>query len=101
MRGPAFFAYADNYLIDVNCGIIMDVKASRAVRQAEVEIGMTDLVGEATDRPVIEFEGRACNQKQLQRGSWSAQRRFCCRSRLLSRAMSELSGQSRPALPLS
>jgi transposase len=36
MRGPAFFAYADNYLIDVRHGIIMDVEASRAVRQAEV-----------------------------------------------------------------
>src|SRR4030095_16767475 len=35
MRGPAFFAYADNYLIDVKCGIIMDVEASRAIRQAE------------------------------------------------------------------
>jgi hypothetical protein len=33
MRGPAFFAYADNYLIDVKFGIIMDVKASRAIRQ--------------------------------------------------------------------
>jgi transposase len=36
MRGPAFFAYADNYLIDVKVGIIMDVEASRAIRQAEV-----------------------------------------------------------------
>jgi hypothetical protein len=36
MRGPAFFAYADNYLIDVKFGIIMDVEASRAIRQAEV-----------------------------------------------------------------
>jgi transposase len=36
MRGPAFFAYADNYLIDVKCGIIVDVEASRAIRQAEV-----------------------------------------------------------------
>jgi transposase len=36
MRGPAFFAYADNYLVDVKVGIIMDVKASRAIRQAEV-----------------------------------------------------------------
>jgi hypothetical protein len=35
-RGPAFFAYADNYLIDVKFGIIMDVEASRAIRQAEV-----------------------------------------------------------------
>jgi len=36
MRGPAFFAYADNYLIDVKFGIILDVKATRAIRQAEV-----------------------------------------------------------------
>src|ERR1700748_832991 len=35
MRGPAFFAYSDNYLIDVKFGIIMDVEASRAIRQAE------------------------------------------------------------------
>jgi hypothetical protein len=39
MRGPAFFAYSDNYLIDVKFGIIMDVEASRAIRQAEVEAG--------------------------------------------------------------
>jgi len=37
MRGPAFFAYSDNYLIDVKFGIIMDVEASRAIRQGEVE----------------------------------------------------------------
>jgi transposase len=37
MRGPAFFAYADNYLIDVKVGVIMDVEASRAIRQAEVD----------------------------------------------------------------
>ena len=36
MRGPAFFAYADNYLIDVKAAVIIDVEASRAVRQAEV-----------------------------------------------------------------
>jgi transposase len=36
MKSAAFFAYADNYLIDVKFGIIMDVEASRAVRQAEV-----------------------------------------------------------------
>src|SRR3974390_1937462 len=35
MRGPAFFAYSDNYLIDVKFGIIMDVAASRALPQAE------------------------------------------------------------------
>ena len=36
MRGPAFFAYADNYLVDVKFGVIVDVEASRAIRQAEV-----------------------------------------------------------------
>jgi len=41
MRGPAFFAYADNYLIDVKFGIIVDVEASRAIRQAEVGTAKT------------------------------------------------------------
>jgi transposase len=36
LRGPAFFAYADNYLVDVQSAVIVDVEASRAVRQAEV-----------------------------------------------------------------
>jgi transposase len=40
-RGPAFFAYSDNYLIDVKFGIIMDVEASRAIRQAEVGVAKT------------------------------------------------------------
>src|SRR4029434_10967136 len=35
LKGPALFAYADNYLIDVQFGVIVDVEASRAVRQAE------------------------------------------------------------------
>ena len=41
MRGPAFFAYADNYLIDVKFGVILDVEASRAIRQAEVGAAKT------------------------------------------------------------
>ena len=43
MRGAAFFAYADNYLIDVQCGVIVDVEASRAIRQAEVGAARTML----------------------------------------------------------
>jgi hypothetical protein len=35
MRGPAFFAYADNYLIDVKSGIIIDVEALRASARAK------------------------------------------------------------------
>jgi len=49
MRGPAFFAYADNYLIDVKCGIIMDVEASRAIRQAEVGAAKT-MIDRTEDR---------------------------------------------------
>src|SRR6202008_2726651 len=41
LRGRAFFAYSDNYLIDVKFGIIMDVEASRAIRQAEVGAAKT------------------------------------------------------------
>ena len=41
LRNAAFFAYANNYLIDVKCGIIMDVEASRAIRQAEVGASQT------------------------------------------------------------
>jgi hypothetical protein len=43
LKGPAFFAYADNYLIDVRFGVIVDVEASRAVRQAEVGAAQTML----------------------------------------------------------
>jgi transposase len=41
LRNAAFFAYANNYLIDVKFGIIMDVEASRAIRQAEVGASRT------------------------------------------------------------
>ena len=48
LRNAAFFAYADNYLIDVKFGIIMDVEASRAIRQAEV--GASQAMIERTER---------------------------------------------------
>jgi transposase len=41
LKSAAFFAYADNYLIDVKFGVIMDVEASRAIRQAEVGASQT------------------------------------------------------------
>jgi hypothetical protein len=40
-KGPAFFAYSDNYLIGVKFGVIVDVEASRAIRQAEVSAAKT------------------------------------------------------------
>jgi transposase len=36
LKGHAFFAYAANYLIDLDHAVIVDVEASRAIRQAEV-----------------------------------------------------------------
>jgi len=47
-KGPAFFAYSDNYLIDVKFGVIVDVEASRSIRQAEVGAAKTMI--ERTER---------------------------------------------------
>src|SRR6516225_6630080 len=38
---PAFYAYADNYLVDLKNAVIMDVEATTAVRQAEVGAAKT------------------------------------------------------------
>src|SRR5512133_297305 len=35
-RGPAFFAYSANYLIDTDNAVIVDVEATTAIRQAEI-----------------------------------------------------------------
>ena len=43
LKGYAFFAYATNYLIDTDNAIILDVEASRAIRQAEVGASRTML----------------------------------------------------------
>ncbi len=43
-KGPAFFAYSDNYLIDTDNAIIVDVEASRSIRQAEVGATRTMVV---------------------------------------------------------
>jgi transposase len=40
-KGPAFFAYSTNYLIDLDNAVIVDVEASTAVRQAEVTAART------------------------------------------------------------
>src|SRR6202142_1889213 len=42
-KGPAFFAYSDTYLIGVKFGVIVDVEASRSIRQAEVGAARTML----------------------------------------------------------
>jgi transposase len=42
-KGHAFFAYGANYLIDADHGVIVDVEATRAIRQAEVGAAQTML----------------------------------------------------------
>jgi IS5 family transposase len=42
-KGHAFFAYATNYLIDTDNAVILDVEATRAIRQAEVGAARTML----------------------------------------------------------
>ena len=48
-RKAAFFAYADNYLIDTDHAVIVDVEISRAIRQAETGAAKT-MVDRAFDR---------------------------------------------------
>jgi IS5 family transposase len=49
LKGYAFFAYADNYLIDLKAAIIVDVEATRAIRQAEVGAAKT-MIKRTADR---------------------------------------------------
>ncbi|KIC09723.1 transposase [Leisingera sp. ANG-M1] len=35
-KGPAFFSYSDNYLINTDHRVIVDVEATRSIRQAEI-----------------------------------------------------------------
>jgi transposase len=53
--GPAFYAYADNYLIDLKHAVILDVEATTAVRQAEVTAAKTMITrtaGRLDARPI-------------------------------------------------
>ena len=40
-KGPAYFAYSTNYMIDTDNAVILDVEATRSVRQAEVGAART------------------------------------------------------------
>jgi hypothetical protein len=92
MRGPAFFAYADNYLVDVKSGIIMDVEASRAIRQ----------VSHAKNDPRVHDEA----ESSIQRWAEDAQMATVIRADLVlsaaadgrpRRGDSDSRGQCRPA----
>ena len=47
--GPAYYAYADNYLIDLKHAVILDVEGTTAVRQAEVTAAKT-MITRTADR---------------------------------------------------
>ena len=112
MRGPAFFAYADNYLIDVKFGIIMDVEASRAIRQAEVGAAKT-MIERTEECFDIKPErlaadtayGSAANlnwagQRQEDRTAHSGHRQIQARGRhLLARGLHLLQGGQHLHLP--
>ena len=49
LKGHAFFAYATNYLIGLDHAVIVDVEASRAIRQAEVGSART-MIARTQDR---------------------------------------------------
>ena len=79
MRGAAFFAYADNYLIDVKFGVIMDVEASRAIRQAEVRASKT-MIERTEERFDIKPEWLAADtaywfRRRISTGSSTSRRR--------------------------
>jgi len=54
-KGPAFFAYSANYMIDTDHAVILDVEASRSVRQAELG-AMQTMLDRTNDRFAINPE---------------------------------------------
>jgi hypothetical protein len=48
-KGHAFFANADNYSIDLKAAVVVDVEATRAIRQAEVGAART-MIERTADR---------------------------------------------------
>jgi transposase len=57
-KGHAFFAYANNYLIDTDHGVIVDVEATRAIRQAEVGAART------MNRDALRHKARVLGRRQ-------------------------------------
>jgi hypothetical protein len=109
---PAFFAYADNYLIDVKFGIIMDVEATRAIRQPEVGAART-MIERTVARFGIKAERRAADtaygsaanlnwvvNDKKHRSAYTSDRQVQGRGRhLLARGLHLLQGGQRLHLP--
>lgn len=54
-KGPAYFAYSANYMIDTDHAVILDVEATRSVRQAELG-AMQTMIDRTSDRFAINPE---------------------------------------------
>jgi transposase len=65
-KGHAFFAYADNYLIDLKAAVILDVEPTRAIRQAEVAAARTMI--ERTAEALRAQAREACRRQRLRFG---------------------------------
>lgn len=99
MKGHAFFAYATNYLIDMDHAVIVDVEASRAIRQAEVGAART-MIDRAQDRFGLYPERLAADSAYGSARCWAgwctsaASSRISRSSTSRSVAMGPSSGQS-------
>src|SRR5580700_9714847 len=69
-KGPAFFAYSDNYLIDVKFGVIVDVEASRSIRPGRGRRGEDH--ARANRGALRSQAGAACGRYRL-RGGFDAE----------------------------
>ena len=65
-KGHAFFAYSDNYLIDLKAAIIVDVEPTRAIRQAEVGAART-MIDRVEERFGL-YPERLCRRQRLRIG---------------------------------
>src|SRR5215472_6199577 len=71
---PAFYAYSDNYLVDLKNAAIMDVEATTAVRQAEVGdagYGSAEMVGWLVDEREIEPHVKLMDKSERTDGTFS------------------------------
>jgi len=95
-KGHAFFAYANNYLIDTDHGVIVDVEATRAIRQAEVGAARTMLERTEARFGMKPASLAACGTAESL--AWSPKRRKSLRRLCQSNGRSTACGTTRPSL---
>jgi hypothetical protein len=94
-KGHAFFAYANNYLIDTDHGVIVDVEATRAIRQAEVGAARTMLERTETRFGMKPASLAACGTAESL--AWSPKRRKSLRRLCQSNGRSTACGTTSPS----